>query len=258
MVDVEGREDREILNFGAERKVFASWTPGRLPCALRGRGGGVSQGRRVASQDASIRWLLDDASRNVEEAYAPWRSAEAVIIEVENAGIKPSLIDLSKGTEQIIKVASGNLVPLGPLENGWWLGNMPAPASPRTSVRFRPDRCAAGKLCQHHPHLGSHDPDGVRPHRPSRFAGPARTECRCTAGSIDASRMYRNRHLRPRRADRHSEDRINTQIQYFVARGFNVLDPNYRGSTGVRPCLPGVHQGDVLGRPGARRHPLRH
>src|SRR5205807_2328148 len=30
----------------------------------------------------------------------------------------------------------------------------------------------------------------------------------------------------------HSEDRLNSQIQFFVAQGFNVLDPNYRGSTG--------------------------
>jgi dipeptidyl aminopeptidase/acylaminoacyl peptidase len=30
----------------------------------------------------------------------------------------------------------------------------------------------------------------------------------------------------------HSRDQINPQIQYFVRQGFNVLDPNYRGSTG--------------------------
>src|SRR5256885_4642153 len=30
----------------------------------------------------------------------------------------------------------------------------------------------------------------------------------------------------------HSTDRLNNQIQFFVNRGFNVLDPNYRGSTG--------------------------
>jgi dipeptidyl aminopeptidase/acylaminoacyl peptidase len=30
----------------------------------------------------------------------------------------------------------------------------------------------------------------------------------------------------------HSQDAINLQIQFFVQQGFNVLDPNYRGSTG--------------------------
>jgi dipeptidyl aminopeptidase/acylaminoacyl peptidase len=30
----------------------------------------------------------------------------------------------------------------------------------------------------------------------------------------------------------HSQDQINNQIQYLVRQGFNVLDPNYRGSTG--------------------------
>src|SRR5690606_21524782 len=30
----------------------------------------------------------------------------------------------------------------------------------------------------------------------------------------------------------HSQDAINNQIQFYVRSGFNVLDPNYRGSTG--------------------------
>jgi dipeptidyl aminopeptidase/acylaminoacyl peptidase len=30
----------------------------------------------------------------------------------------------------------------------------------------------------------------------------------------------------------HSEDRLDTEIQFFVSQDFNVLDPNYRGSTG--------------------------
>jgi len=30
----------------------------------------------------------------------------------------------------------------------------------------------------------------------------------------------------------HHEDRMNPEIQFYVRAGFNVLDPNYRGSTG--------------------------
>jgi dipeptidyl aminopeptidase/acylaminoacyl peptidase len=37
----------------------------------------------------------------------------------------------------------------------------------------------------------------------------------------------------------HSPDGLDPQIQFFVAQGFNVLDPNYRGSTGFSLAFQG-------------------
>ena len=51
----------------------------------------------------------------------------------------------------------------------------------------------------------------------------------------------------------HSEARVNPSIQFLVRKGFNVLDPNYRGSTGFglafreaikRDGWGGAEQGD--------------
>ena len=63
LVDIEGRDDREILNFGPRVKVYASWFP---------------DGRRVLFvvetethrklgvwEEGTVRWLLDDPERNV-------------------------------------------------------------------------------------------------------------------------------------------------------------------------------------------------
>ncbi|MHB2015772.1 MAG: alpha/beta hydrolase family protein [Candidatus Xenobia bacterium] len=262
MVDIEGRDDREILNFGADRKVFASWTPdgrcvlflaemesdrkpgassdaGGLPGPTFGSvsaaaAGGRGRFRKVGLwQGGSIRWLIDDASRNVEEAYAPWRSREAVIIEVVEATIRPFLVDLESGQETRIEVPSGNLVPLGPLENGWWLGQYASSRQPADLVRFRPDdpRPESFVSITRIWERTALTPQSLTPAEPFRWIGsdgmPLHGWLYCTKAPCQGTIVYV--HGGP---TAHSEDRINTQIQYFVSRGFNVLDPNYRGSTG--------------------------
>ena len=70
LVDIEGRDDREILDFGSRVKVYASWFPdGRrvLFVARRKHTAGW------AWDEGTVRWLLDDPERNVEYARTPQR-----------------------------------------------------------------------------------------------------------------------------------------------------------------------------------------
>ena len=58
----------------------------------------------------------------------------------------------------------------------------------------------------------------------------------------------------------HSEDRLYPILQFLCAEGFNVLDPNYRGSTGFRlkfqdasRSMAGAGASKMISRPARRR-----
>ena len=233
LVDIEGREDREIINVGADRKAHASWLPdGQRALVLAETG----THRRVgiwALADGSLRWLLDDPARNIERAYVPHNSAQAVLIEVRDARPRASLLDLETGTETRVAEIAGALLPLAPLGDGRWVGVHSSSRQPADLVRFWPS-----------------DP------RPETFISLSRVWERTTLRPADLAPAedFRWRSVdgleiqgwlyRPEGAARgtivyvhggptpHSADAVNAQIQYFVAQGFAVLDPNYRGSTG--------------------------
>ena len=228
LVDVEGQEDREILNFGDAAKVSASWFPdGRRVLFLAE----ASPYRKLGvyrMDDEGVSWLVDDPGRNVEEAFAPPNGGPVVVVEVEGAGVKASLLDAASGSESAPPGLPGNLVPLAPFGDAW--------------------------VCKHYD--ARHPVDLVRleeggepasitglPERmdldPSRLAAAEDFRWRSVDGMEVQGWLYRasgestgtvvHVHGGP---TSHAEDRFNAQVQYFVARGFHVLAPNYRGSTG--------------------------
>ncbi|MGD9403578.1 MAG: hypothetical protein PVH95_00355, partial [Anaerolineae bacterium] len=81
VVDIEGNEDREILNFGAQVKTSASWFPdGERVLAMVE----TETHRRLGVlylASGEIRWLLDDPARNIERAFVPHGSEQIVIVE---------------------------------------------------------------------------------------------------------------------------------------------------------------------------------
>ena len=233
LVDIEGRKDREILNFGADVKTSASWFPdGKRVLALVE----TETHQRVGVLELAsgeIRWLLDDPARNIEHAFVPYGSEHIVIVEIQRARTCCSLLDPATGKETRLPEIPGNLIPLAPLANGLWVGQYYSSRQPADSVRF-----------------AVADPD------PKRFTSLSRIWERTslTAGdlapaedvswvSVDGLEIQ-GWLYRPGQGARgtvvyvhggpsyHSQDAINNQIQFLVHQGFTVLDPNYRGSTG--------------------------
>lgn len=236
LVDIEGEQDREILNFGPSVKVHASWLPdGERAMVLQEVD---EKYRRIGLWELAtgqLRWLIDDPARNFERAFVPYNSSSAVLIEVKNAGVQASWLNLETGIESKLPAVPGNLslsAPSGTI-SGEWIASYYSAQQPADLVHF--------------PILTPH---------PGAFASLTRVWERTslTPGDLAPAEDFRWPSVdgleiqgwlyRPREKARgtiifihggptaHAEDQLNVQVQFFVSQGFNVLTPNYRGSTG--------------------------
>jgi pimeloyl-ACP methyl ester carboxylesterase/Tol biopolymer transport system component len=233
LVDIEGREDREIVNCGPATKVFASWYPDSVHVLVLAEAGSYRKLGVWDRETGETHWLLDDPARNIEDAFVPRGSKCAVVIEIEQARLRASLLDVETGEETRLPGIPGNLSPRRPVGNGEWIGRYYSATQPDDLLRFH-----------------------VEDVRPAEFPSLTRVWERTPLRSSDLTpaQTFRWRSVdgleiqgwlyRPRGLSRgtivnvhggpthHYEDELSSQVQFYVAQGFNVLQPNYRGSTG--------------------------
>jgi dienelactone hydrolase/Tol biopolymer transport system component len=230
LADIEGLEDREILNFGPRIKISASWFPDGRRVLFVAEADSYRRLGMWSMDEESVRWLVANPTRNIEYSFVPPNGGAVVVMEIEQARVRASLLDMQSATETALLHARGNLVPLAQTENGAWICTYYDALHPVDLVRYDAE-------------------DG----EPASFTGlPGRTvigaERLVAAGdfrwrSVDGMEiqgwLYRTPceklgtivlvHGGP---TSHAEDRFNAEIQYLASRGFDVLVPNYRGSTG--------------------------
>lgn len=234
MVDINGEDDREIVNSGDGYKVDGAW---------------MADGQRVLAvaevenyckigvydlRDNSLHWLIDDPTRNIEWAYAVPGSDLAVILEIREARTISSLLNTRTREETILPTPFGNLTPLAPAGLNRWLGVFGSAQHPADLVHFGvdqplvPDSFVSITGLQRHTRLR---PEHLLP-----------VEEFCWEG--DDGLPLQGWLLRPPGKTKgtivcvhggpalHDEDLLDDQAQYFAAQGYVVFQPNYRGSSG--------------------------
>jgi dienelactone hydrolase len=233
LVDIDGQNDRELVNVGDDAKAFATWFPGEHKLLVIAE---TKTHRKLGIfniPEEQIGWVVDDPKRNIEDAYVPYGSKEIVILEVSRARTKPSIFDPLSGKERDLSFKTGNLIPLAPFSLDEWVGLLYSSNQPEELSRFsmaKPEIKKTGSISRIWDQTSLTQDDFIqaedyywqsvdgleiqgylyRPHGDSKG----------TIVYIHGGPTW------------HSQDWINNQIQVFARNGYVILDPNYRGSTG--------------------------
>lgn len=234
VVDIDGQNDREILNFGDTAKAHASWCPDGERLVVRAETDTQIRLGLMTLADGEITWLIAGSDRNIEDAYMPHGSDQIVVVEAQNAKTGSFLLDPDTGKETHLPEVPGDLILLAPAADGGdWVALYYSSRQPVDVVRLNLENGDPASFVSLTRVWERTDltPDDLAPAQ--NFTWKAEDglqiqgwlyrpegEAKGTVVFVHGGPTF------------HSWDAVNNQIQYFVHQGFNVLDVNYRGSTG--------------------------
>ena len=249
LINIDGEDDREILNFGDKAKIEASWLPDsrRIVFNTDSYNNKILDKRLVgiySVEKEDITWILVHPENphqkyDFSKAFVS-RFDPNILVLTENIKAKQASYFYSLNDQTLIpfpRFKSGTLLPSFPIEPGMWIGSYYSSIQPDTLVSFPItdipnltdekldfifDNYAQSKVKKSH----------LSPAKEFEWVSVDNTPIHgwvYTPTTPNNNKGIVYVHGGP---TAHSEDSLSTEIQYYVSRGFVVLDPNYRGSTG--------------------------
>ncbi|MGH6880990.1 S9 family peptidase [Hypericibacter sp.] len=237
LVDLDGKNDRELLDLGKETKLFAHWSPDGKGLAILAEDARTSLVGYYDLAANRMRWLIDDAVRGIEQISWPRRSPEIVVTETKEGRSQVCLLDPATGRERPFRRAPGTWLPLGPVPDRTgaqtaWVVRFYDARTPLRVLRL----VGQGETTD----LTALPPGQGVP--PDLLTAPEDFRWRSVDGLDIHGWLYRATppskglivwvHGGP---TWHLEARYDLELQFLVGAGFDVFAPNYRGSTGYGP-----------------------
>jgi dipeptidyl aminopeptidase/acylaminoacyl peptidase len=229
LLDLKTGEDREILNLGDDRKAYGSWIDDKR-ILIWAESETHDRVGLLALPQLEMQWLIDEPTRSIDDAVAGVDGKSVALLEFRQGALHAALLDLTTGAQRPMGLSGYSLLPLDQLPSGAWLCERYSSRAAHELVRFDPATGATIEISKTAQHLA--DPSmRFAPAQPYRWRSADDAEI---AGWLyepqgESRGLIAHIHGGP---TWHSEDWVNGSIQFLVAAGFTVLDPNYRGSTG--------------------------
>lgn len=234
----DGNEDREILNFGPKAKVSAAWTyDGRIAFSTD-----TIEGKRYDSvgiglyslSTEKIEWLaVPEVGEPYDRLSVPKHSQHVMMIQEREGRNKCFIYDLTYEKLTNTTPIRGNIFPVSPLSATEWIGIFYSSTNPYNIIKFNPFDPNPSKFEYLTDMLSGSgiSKDELTPATDYRWISVDNTMIHGWFYTPKQSNGQTIVHIHGGPTF-HSRDALDVAIQYFCSLGFNVLDPNYRGSTG--------------------------
>ncbi|OGM97473.1 MAG: hypothetical protein A2735_01940 [Candidatus Yanofskybacteria bacterium RIFCSPHIGHO2_01_FULL_41_21] len=230
LVDIDGKKDKEILNFGPTSKVWASWHNNGKDILFTTEENKFRRAGIYNIETDQIKWIVDDPKRNITSIVNPYGTDLFKITEIEDAQYKTLFVNPISFKETALP-KTRTILPITPVLEDTWLSRYFNSKQPDTLVLWNTNSGQVIKnitdVFKHVPYsqedLAKAEPyywqsvDGLKI---QGWLYKVQGKTRGTIVSVHGGPTS------------HSDDSFDREIQYYVSRGFNVFDPNYRGSTG--------------------------
>ncbi|MFW9823803.1 MAG: prolyl oligopeptidase family serine peptidase [Candidatus Thorarchaeota archaeon] len=247
LVDIEGNEDREILNFGSKARVSASWLndSNHVIFMTDTKNNHFQNFYSIGIfniKTNNVDWIIDDSSRNIEYFTVPKNSNHLVLMEFKKGNLQASIHDLNSKEEIFVPEVKGTLVPIGSISSKTWVGIHFSSTQPTDIKQFNilnPNIETSLSLTK------IWDLTKIKK---SDLTPAEDIEWKAIDGLSLHGWLYKPNKPNGKTIIHvhggptfHSMDRLDPEKQYYANRGFTVFDPNYRGSTGY-----GVEFEDII------------